>query len=138
MAQWQNCWRECWEAWGPEFNAMPGRVGVRFLNKLGQPPKTYTSYSLLTVTHLQGVVTLSVSYAFDFIIHAICVVCIYKKALLLICLSQPLKKGWRTLKNFFFQNVPSRLEVHLRSRAHQYHHPYNACCGRAIRYSRHS
>ena len=29
------------------------------------------------------------SYSFHFIVHAICVVCIYKKALLLTCLSHP-------------------------------------------------
>ena len=51
MAQWQDCRPECWEAWGPEFNPRPGRVGVRFLSKLGQPPKTFISYSLLSVAH---------------------------------------------------------------------------------------
>ena len=25
MAQWQDCRPECWEAWGREFNSMPGR-----------------------------------------------------------------------------------------------------------------
>ena len=38
-----------WEALGPGFNPRPGRVGVQFLYKLGQPPKTFISYSLLSV-----------------------------------------------------------------------------------------
>ena len=32
---------------GPEFNPRPTRVGVRFLYKLGQPQKTFTSYSFV-------------------------------------------------------------------------------------------
>ena len=28
MAQWQDCRSGRWEAWGPEFNPRPGRVGV--------------------------------------------------------------------------------------------------------------
>ena len=52
MAQWQDCRSECWEAWGPEFNPRPGRVGVRFLYKLGQPPKIFISYSLLYVAQI--------------------------------------------------------------------------------------
>ena len=58
MAQWQDCRPECWEAWGSVFNPRPGQVGVRFLYKLGQPPKTFISYSLLSVAQLQGVIPL--------------------------------------------------------------------------------
>ena len=45
---------ECWEAWGPEFNPRLGRVGVQFLYKMGQPPKTFISYSLLSVAPIIG------------------------------------------------------------------------------------
>ena len=48
--QWQDCRPEYWEAWGPEFNPRQGLVGVQFLFKLGQPLKTFISYSLLSVT----------------------------------------------------------------------------------------
>ena len=58
MAQWQECRPECWEAWGPEFNPRPGRVWVRVLYKLGQPPKTFTSYSSMSVAQLFGEITL--------------------------------------------------------------------------------
>ena len=38
-------WRcEYWGAWGPEFNPRPGPVGIQFLYKLGQPPKTISYF----------------------------------------------------------------------------------------------
>ena len=43
---------ECWEAWGLEFNPIPGRVGVQFLYRLGQSPKTFISCSLLSIHQL--------------------------------------------------------------------------------------
>ena len=58
MVQWQDSRPECWEARGTEFNPRPGRVGVRFLYKLGQPPKTFISYSLMSVAQLLGEITL--------------------------------------------------------------------------------
>ena len=69
---------------------MLGRVGVRFLYELGQPPKTFISYSLLYVNRVWGENTLM---SFMFILcHAISVVCINKEALILVHLSEPLKK----------------------------------------------
>ena len=73
MVQWQDCRPECWEAFGPEFNPRPRRVGVRFLYKLGQPPKTFISYSLLSVAQLLGEITLK---SFIFIsYHRSCYLC---------------------------------------------------------------
>ena len=37
---------------GSRVQTQAGRVGVRFLYKLGQPPKTFISYSLLSVAEL--------------------------------------------------------------------------------------
>ena len=93
MIQWQDCRPECWEAWGPEFNPRPGRVGVRFLYKLGQPPKTLISCSLLSVAQLLGDITLK---SFIFIsCHRSCYLCrlhIYKSSPSKMS-EPPLKKG---------------------------------------------
>ena len=93
MVLWQNCRPECWEARGPEFNPRPGRVGVRFLYKLGQPTKTFISYSLLSVAQLLGEITLK---SFVFIsYHHVCYLCrlhIQKSSPSFMC-ETPLKKG---------------------------------------------
>ena len=69
MAQWQD-FRE---ALCPEFNPRPGRVGVQFLYKLGQPPKTFISYSLLSVAQSKGEIILM---SFLFILyHRSCYLC---------------------------------------------------------------
>ena len=73
MAQWQDCWPESWEAWGPDFNLRPGRVGVRFLYKLGQPPKTFISYSLLSLAHILGEITLKIFIFISY--HSSCYLC---------------------------------------------------------------
>ena len=89
MVQWQHCRPECWEAWGPEFNSRPGRVGVRFLYKLGQALKTFISYSLLSVAQLLGEIALK---SFIFIsYHRSCYLCHLhiQKALHHTCLSHP-------------------------------------------------
>ena len=95
MAQWQDCWPECWEAWGPEFKPRLGREGVRFLYKLGQSPKTFIYYSLLPVAQIEGVIILE-SFIFISFHNSCCVVCI-KKMLSFYMSEPPLKKGWRTL-----------------------------------------
>ena len=99
MAQWQDCQPECWEAWGPEFNPRPGRVGVRFLflYKLGQPLKTFISYSLLSVAQIGR------DYFEEFYIHFISsfmlsVLSAYTKKSSPSYMSEPpLKKGRQTL-----------------------------------------
>ena len=93
MVQWQHCRPECWEAWDPEFNSRPGRVGVRFLYKLGQPPKTFISYSLLSVAQLLGEITLK---SFLFIsYHRSCYLCCLhiQKSSPSYMSEPPLKKG---------------------------------------------
>ena len=92
MAQWQDCRPECWEAWGPEFNPRPGRVGVRFLYKLGQPPKTFISYSLLSVAQY-GEITLK-SFISSFMLS---VSSAYTKSSPSYVSEPRLKKGRRTL-----------------------------------------
>ena len=96
MVQWQHCRPECWEAWGPEFNPRLGRVGFRFLYKLGQPPKTFISYSLLSVAQLLREITLK---SFIFIsYHRSCYLCrlhIQKSSPSYVWAT--LKKGWRNL-----------------------------------------
>ena len=89
MVQWQHFRPECWEAWGPEFNPRPGQVGVRFLYRVGQPLKTFISYSLLSVDQLLGEITLK-SYIFISYHHSCYLCCLHiQKALLLTCLSHP-------------------------------------------------
>ena len=96
LAQWQDCRAECWEAWGPVLNPRQGRVGVRFLYKLGQLLKTFISYSLLSVARLQGEITLK---SFTFIsYHRSCYLCclhIQNSSPSYISATPPLK-GWRT------------------------------------------
>ena len=78
MAQWQDCRPEYREAWGPEFNPRLGLAGVRFLYKLGQPSKTFISFSLLSVAQWERLLW-RVLYSFHISVHAICFVCIYRK-----------------------------------------------------------
>ena len=70
MAQWQDCRSECWEAWGPEFNPRPGRVGAT----------TENLHFLLFIVCRPNRERklLGITYSFRIIDHAICVVCIYK------------------------------------------------------------
>ena len=74
VEQWHDSRPECWwEARGPEFYPRPGRVGVRFLYEMGQPPKTFISYSLLSAAQLLGEITLK---SFIFIsCHRSCYLC---------------------------------------------------------------
>ena len=101
MVQWQDCGPECWESWGPEFNHRPGRVGVRYLYKLGQPPKTFISYSLLSVAQLLGEVTLKsfifISYNYS------CYLCRLhiQKGSPSYMSEPPLKKGGEPFKKMF-------------------------------------
>ena len=82
-----------WEAWGPEFNPKPERGEMRFLYKLGQPPKTSISYSSLSVPQSEGEITLK---SFIFIsYHRSCYLCrlyIQRQPLLLARLSHPLDR----------------------------------------------
>ena len=89
MVQWQDCWPECWEAWGPEFNPRPGRVGVRFLYKLGQPAKTFISYSLLSVAQLLEEITLKSIICISYYRSRYLCRLHMQKALLPSCLSHP-------------------------------------------------
>ena len=58
---------------GSRVQSQAGRVGVRFLYKLGQPPKTFISYPLLSVAQLLGEIT---SKSFIFIsYHRSCYLC---------------------------------------------------------------
>ena len=76
MALWQDCQPECWEAWSPDFNPRPAQIGVQFLLNLGQPPKTFISYAILSVAKLKGVITLKSFIFIHFIIYATCLVCV--------------------------------------------------------------
>ena len=86
-----------------DFNPRPGRVGVRFLNKLGQPPKPFISYSLLSVALLLGEITLK---SFIFIsYHRSCYLwhLHIQKSSPSYMSKPPLKKGWRTLLKKIFK-----------------------------------
>ena len=66
---------------------MPGCLGFWFLEKLGQPPKIFISYSL-SVAQLQGAITLkSLTIISSFMLSVL------SAKALLIFLSHPFKKG---------------------------------------------
>ena len=80
MAQWQDCGLSAGRH-GVQSSIQAGRVGVRFLYKLGQPPKTFISYSLLSVAQIGRDYFEVFHYSILIIVHAIYVVCIYTKKL---------------------------------------------------------
>ena len=83
---------------GSRVQSQARLVGIRFLYKLGQPPKTSLTYSLLSAAQW-GRLLWGVPYSFHIIVHAICVVCIYKSTS--SSMYEPaFEKGWRNFLIF--------------------------------------
>ena len=53
MGQWQDCWPECWEAWGQSSISGRGEEGFDSSINWGNHRKTFISYSLLSVAQIE-------------------------------------------------------------------------------------
>ena len=90
---------------GIQSSYYPGswRVGVRFLYKLGQPPKTLISF--LSAIYRERLLR-RVSYSFHILVHAICVVCIRTKTTLFLGLKKLFVSCKTTLTSFYSNKIP--------------------------------